>query len=130
MGRTEVQARVIGEKETREYTFLVDTGVTYLALPIEEIEALGLRQGRMRLRLMSATGVVDVNTYFADGELMGQEFSAILVPASIPLIGYELLENLRFRVNPLTSEIEKVPEDEVHPPYLLLQKGRWAPLKV
>ena len=68
---------------------------------------------------MSATGVVDVDTYFADGELMGQEFSAILVPASIPLIGYELLGNLRFRVNPVSNEIEKVPEEEVHPPYLL-----------
>ena len=119
MGRTEVQAKVIGEKETREYTFLVDTGATYLALPAEEIEALGLRQTRGRLRLMTATGTVEVNTYFADGEFMGEEFGAILVPASMPLIGYELLENLRFRVNPVTREIEKVPEDEVHPPYLL-----------
>jgi predicted aspartyl protease len=119
VGRTEAQAKVIGERETREYTFLVDTGATYLALPAEEIEALGLRQSRGRLRLMSATGIVEVNTYFADGELMGQEFGAILVPASIPLIGYELLENLRFRVNPVTREIEKVPEDEAHPPYLL-----------
>ena len=123
MGKTEVQARVIGDKETREYTFLVDTGATYLALPAQEIEALGLQRGRGRLRLMSATGVVDVDTYFADGELMGQEFSAILVPASIPLIGYELLENLRFRINPVSSEIEKVPDDEVHPPYLLQQRG-------
>ena len=46
MGRTEVLARIIGERETREYTFLVDTGATYLALPAEEIEALGLRQTR------------------------------------------------------------------------------------
>ena len=50
---------------------------------------------------------------------MGQEFGAILVPASIPLIGYELLENLRYRVNPVTEELENVPEDEVHPRYLL-----------
>ena len=119
MGRTEVQDKVIGDKETREYTFLVDTGATYLALPMEEIEALGLRQSRGNIRLMSATGVVDVDTYFADGELLGQEFGAILVPASIPLIGYELLENLRYRVNPVTEELEKVPEDEVHPRYLL-----------
>ena len=119
MGRTEIQAKVIGDKETREYTFLVDTGATYLALPIEEIEALGLRQSRGKIRLMSATGVVDVDTYFADGELLGQEFGAILVPASMPLIGYELLENLKFRVNPVTGELEKVPKDEVHPPYLL-----------
>ncbi len=119
MGRTQVQAKVIGDKETREYTFLVDTGATYLALPADEIEALGLRQGAGKLRLMSATGVVDVDTYFANGELMGEAFSAILVPASIALIGYELLENLRYRVNPLTEELEKVPADEVYPPYLL-----------
>ena len=119
MGRTQVQAKVIGNKETREYTFLVDTGATYLALPMAEIEALGLRQSRGKIRLMSATGVVDVDTYFADGELLGQEFGAILVTASMPLIGYELLEYLRFRVNPVTGELEKVPEDEVHPPYLL-----------
>ena len=119
MGRTEVRAKVIGDNETREYTFLVDTGATYLSLPLEEIEALGLQQTRGKIRLMSATGIVEVDTYFADGELMGQEFGAILVPASIPLIGYELLENLRFRVNPVTQEIEKVPDDEVHPPYLL-----------
>ena len=114
-----MQARIFGDRETREYSFLVDTGATYLSLPQEEIEALGLRQTRGRLRLMSAPGVVEVNTYFADGELMGQEFGAILVPASTPLIGYELLENLRYRVNPVTQQIEKVPEDEVHPPFLL-----------
>jgi len=118
VGRTQVQARIFGDRETREYTFLVDIGASYLSLPLEE-EALGLRQGRGRLRLMSATGVSEVNTYFADGELMGQEFGALLVPASTPLIGYELLENLRYRVNPVTQQIEKVPENEVHPPYLL-----------
>ena len=119
MGRTEIQAKVIGDRETREYTFLVDTGATYLALPMEEIEALGLRQGPGRLRLRSATGIVEGSTYFAGGELMGEAFSAILVPASMPLIGYELLEYLRYRVNPVTEEIEKVPEDEIYPPYLL-----------
>ena len=119
MGRTEIQAKVIGDKETKEYSFLVNAGATYLSLPMQEIEALGLRESRGKIRFMSATGVVNVDTYFADGELMGEPFSAILVPASIPLIGYELLENLRFRVNPVTGELEKVPEDEVHPPYLL-----------
>ncbi len=119
VGRTQVQARIFGDRETREYTFLVDTGASYLSLPLEEIEALGLRQGRGRLRLMSATGIVEADTYFADGELMGEGFSAILVPASTPLIGYELLENLRYRANPVTQQIEKVPEDEAHPPYLL-----------
>lgn len=119
MGLTEVQARVFGEKETREYRFMVDTGSTFLALPQEEIEALGLRRARGTVRLMSATGMVDVETYYADGELMGQEFGAILVPAPTPLLGYELLQNLRFKVNPVTQQIEKVPDDEIHPPYML-----------
>jgi predicted aspartyl protease len=119
MGVTQVQGKVIGETETREYTFLVDTGATYLGLPQEEIKALGLRQGQGKIRLMSATGIVEVETYFADGELMGKQFGAILVPASTPLIGYGLLENLRFRVNPVTGQLETVPDDEVHPPFLL-----------
>ena len=119
MGVTTVQARVFGESETREYEFMVDTGSTFLALPQEEIDALGLRRGRMTVKLVSATGLVDAETYVADGELKGQEFTAILVPAATPLLGYELLQNLRFKVNPVTREIEKVPDDEIHPPFML-----------
>ena len=69
--------------------------------------------------MMSATGLVDVEKYHADGELRGQEFGAILVPAATPLLGYGLLQNLRFKVNSVTHEIEKVSDDESHPPYLL-----------
>ena len=47
MGRTEVQAKVIGDNETREYTFLVDTGATYLALPAEEMRPLGFAKVRV-----------------------------------------------------------------------------------
>ena len=119
MGVTTVQARVFGELETREYEFMVDTGSTFLALPQAEIDALGLRRGRMTVKLISATGLVDAETYVADGELMGQEFTAILVPAATPLLGYELLQNLRFRVDPVNHQIEKVPDDEIHPPYIL-----------
>ena len=118
MGLTQVQARVFGESETREYTFMVDTGSTFLALPLEEIESLGLRRGRGRVMLESATGMVEVDTYFAEGELMGQEFTAISVPSSSPLLGYELLQNLRYKVNPVTQRIEKVPDNERHPPFL------------
>ena len=119
MGVTQVQARVFGENETREYTFLVDTGATYMALPMEEIERLGLGPTGGSVKLMSATGIVEVNTYFAKGELMGQLFGTIAVPASTLLIGYELLEKLRFRVNPVGQVIERVPDDEFRPPFLL-----------
>ena len=114
-----IDARVFGELETRDYDFMVDTGSTYLALPMQEIEALGLTLTGGTVRLMSATGWVDVPTYFARGELQGQRFGAVLVPAATPLLGYELLQNLRFKVNPVTHEIEKVPDDEIHPPYIL-----------
>ena len=120
MGVTQVQATIYGEKETRQYTFMVDTGSTYLALPLEEIDALGLEGGDWgTVRLVSATGPVEVDTYFARGELMGERFRAIMVPARTPLLGYELLQNLRFKVNPVTHEIEKVPDDEIHPPFQL-----------
>lgn len=114
-----VRARVFGQAETREYEFMVDTGSTYLALPREDIEALGITDTGGTVRLMSATGWVDVPSYFVRGELQGQRFGAILVPAATPLLGYELLQNLRFKVNPVTHEIEKVPDDEIHPPYIL-----------
>lgn len=113
-----VQARVFGENETREYLFTIGHCSNFLALPQKEIEALGHRSERGTVKLMSAIGMVDVETYFADGELMGQEFSAILVPAAIPMLGYHLLQNLRYKVNPVTHEIEKVPDDVRHPPYL------------
>lgn len=120
MGVTFAQARVFGENETREYSFLVDTGSTCLALPLEEIEALGLRPGRARVRLESANGMVEAPTFIADGELLGEEFTAIMVPAAAPLLGYQLLQNLRYRVNTVTEQIERVPDDERgHPPYQL-----------
>ena len=42
MGITEVQATIMGERDTREYTFIVDTGSTYIGLPLDEIEAIGV----------------------------------------------------------------------------------------
>ena len=47
VGRTQVQVKIFGEAATQEYTFPVDTGATYLGLPLEEIEALGLQHLRV-----------------------------------------------------------------------------------
>ena len=47
---------------------MLETGSTYLALPMEEIEALGLDGGDWgSVRMTSATGPVEVDTYFARG---------------------------------------------------------------
>ena len=119
MGKTYIQARIFGENETREYAFFVDTGATHMGLPLEDIEALGLRRVRGSIRLMTANGIIEAPRYLAEGELMGDEFGMILVPTPVPLIGYELLEDLRYRVNPVTRSIERVPDDVPHPPYLL-----------
>ena len=118
VGLTEVQATIVGGNETREYQFIVDTGATYLGLPLEEIEALGIEPSTGVIRVMTVTGVVEVGSYFAVGELFGERFGAMLIPTAEPLLGYELLQNLRYKVNPVTHEIERVPDDERHPPYL------------
>ena len=119
MGRTDVQAKVTDEKEILEYTFLVDTGATHVALPLEEIEVLGLRPAHGKLRMRSATRIVELETFFFEGELLGRWIEGIMVPASTPFIGYEALEDLGVRVNPVIGQIEPVPDDVIHPPFLL-----------
>ena len=118
MGLTEVQATIFGESEARDYTFVVDTGATYLGLPMEEIESLGLQPSTGIIRVMTVTGVVELDSYFAVGELNGERFGAMLMPTAEPLLGYQLLQNLRYNVNPVTHEIERVPDGEKHPPFL------------
>ena len=117
MGMTEVQATISGRKGHREYTFIVDTDSTYIGLPLEEIDAIGAQREAGRVMLETITEVVEPDAYFANGELRGRQFSAIMIPTAFPLIGYELLENLRYRVNPVTQEHERVTDDERHPLY-------------
>ena len=126
MGITEIQASIIGGIETREYTFVVDTGATYLGLPLEEVEALGLQRSLGIIRVMTVAGVVEADSYFANGELNGEQFGAMLIPTAEPLLGYELLQNLRYKVNPVTHEIEKVPDDIRHPPYVQVKLTLWS----
>ena len=120
MGRTEVNAVIIGPRSEREFTFLVDTGSTYVGLPAEDIAELGLIRipnGRMLFR--TATGIAEQDTFGAFGRLQGRGFNATVIAATTPLIGYELLENMRFRVNPVTQSIESLAPDEFGPPYIL-----------
>ena len=122
MGRTTVEAFVIGENGTRRFEFLVDTGSTFVGLPKEDIEALGLYKfPGGRFRLMTGMGVMESDTYGAQVRIGDDRAPAHVMVAPIPLIGYELLQNLRMRVNPVTRSLEKVPEDEeVFPPFIML----------
>ena len=45
----------------------------------------------------------------------------MVIPAPLPLMGYEMLQSMRFRVNPVSEELEEVPEDEIHPAL----RARW-----
>ena len=121
MRRTFVNATINGPQMTKGYNFLVDTGATLMGLPSEEIKELGLTPVPDGKRwFMTAAGVVELDTYIAVGRIEGRGFNATVITAPVPLIGYEFLENLRFKVNPITHQLEEVPLDEPHPPYLLL----------
>ena len=120
MGRTFVHATITGPKATKEYEFLVDTGATMMGLPIQDIEDLGLAPVPSgKRRFVTATGVVELDSYTIIGTILGKGFSTMVIPTPVPLAGYELLESMRLRVNPVTERLEEVPEEQVHPPYLL-----------
>ena len=124
MGRTFVDATVIGQRSTKDYRFLVDTGSTYMGLPIEEIEELGLTMiPDGRIQVLTPTGIIEQDSYLTLCKIQGRGFGATVVPSPIPVIGYETLENLRFKVNPVTRQLETVPLDELHPPYQLIMAG-------
>lgn len=126
MGRTFVEAIISGPSDTRRYSFFVDIGAALMGLPLEEIEALGLPKvpdGQMRF--LTAPGIVKLDTYSITGRLLverprGNGFTAMVAPAPIPLIGYERLQNMRLRVNPVTEQLEDVPDEIIdYPPYML-----------
>ena len=119
MGRVTVRASVIGNSGTRVFTFLVDTGSTWVGLPKEDIEALGLPTvpGEPR-RIQTATGIIEQYAYGSSIRLDGETTAALVAETRVPLIGYGVLENLKLKVNPVTEELERAGEDEHMPPYL------------
>ena len=120
MGRTFVEATITGPKASKEYNFLVDTGASLMGLPMDEIENLGLTPvPNGRRAFITATGTMELDTYIITGTVRKRGFSTMVMQAPLPLMGYEMLQSMRFRVNPVTEELEEVPQDEIHPPYLL-----------
>ena len=101
MGRVTVSASVIGNNGTRAFTFLVDTGSTWVGLPKEDIEALGLPlvPGEPR-RIQTATGIIEQYAYGSSIRLNGEMTAALVTETPVPLIGYEVLENLKLKGEP------------------------------
>lgn len=124
MGRTTVTATIIGANEAREYEFLVDTGSTHIGLPQQDIDELDLSPiPNGVLQVLTANGIVERQSYWAIGEIDGRRFGTMITEAPIPLIGYHLLESLRYRVNPVAHTLERIPTDEPSPRYMLISKS-------
>ena len=123
MGRTCAPAAIIGADATCECEFLVDSGSTHIGLPKRGIDELSLRpipeNGVLQVR--AAAGVVELQAYRIAGAIDGRGFVAMAAPAPIPLLGYELLENLGYKVNPVSRSLERIPPDEFGPPFMLLR---------
>ena len=121
MGITYASGSITGRAETREYNFLVDTGATWVGIPQADIDALGLDVvPNAGAALMTADGTVRRSPiYIAIGMIEGTGFVNGAVPAAVPLVGYKLLQDLGFKVDLVNERIEKRPDDEVGPPFLL-----------
>ena len=114
-----VQALAIGENETRSFSFIVESGSTFVGLPLDDIEALGLPivHGGQR-EVLTDAGIVEQDTYVASIRLEPDVAPALVTQSSVPTIGWGVLENLRMKVNPITRKLEKTPLDEHMPPYM------------
>ena len=100
MGVTYARGSITGKSETREYDFLVDTGSTWMTLPQADIAELELEEiigGDVVIE--TPTEIIGRRSYRASGTLEGAPFEARIVPASRPMVGYELLQNLGFVVD-------------------------------
>jgi predicted aspartyl protease len=121
MGRTFVNGTIFGSFDTRQYSFFVDTGAAMMGLPMEEIEALGLETVIDGKRVfLTANGRVELDTYLIRGNIRGRGFAAMVAPSPVPLVGYEMLQDMRLKVNPVTEELEEVLEEDLGPPYMLI----------
>ena len=120
MGRTFVEGTITGPRKIRTYSFFIDTGSALMGLPQKEIEELGLEiVPNGRRRFMTANGVTELDTYQINGQILGHGFAAMVAPCPVPVVGYEMLQNMRLRVNPVSERVEEVPDDEIHPPYMI-----------
>ena len=122
MGRTEVNVVILGPNGEGEFTLLVHPRTTLVGLPAEDIQDLGLEPiPAGKRRFATPGGVVERNTYSAFGRLAEQGFLATVVAATVPMIGYQLLENIGFEINADTGEVVLRGPDTPGPPYLVSQ---------
>ena len=109
MGHIHTEVKFSGIKGERKVRALVDTGATYLVLPPELADEVGVAKLPQRLKLRLANGEeVDVETGAVMIEVKDRVVSAtvVIVSGSEPLLGAEALEALGLKPNPQTGELE------------------------
>ena len=90
-----------------------------MGLPMEEIEALGLNLVRNGRRpFLTANGRVQLDTYHIAGEIMERGFGTMVAPMPVPVVGYQMLQDMRLKVNPMTEQLED-DDDDLAGPYML-----------
>lgn len=125
MGLANTDIQITGPAATRTYRFTVHQGPPLLGLPQSEIDALGLTPiPNGRQRFPTAAGIVELDAYGISGTVLaghpaGKGFAGMVVPAPRPAVGYTLLQDMRLRLNAARGEMEDVPDDEIHPPYII-----------
>ena len=117
MGKTYASGRIDGKTFRWDFTFLVDTGATWIGLPQIYIDALGLDPiPDAVVAIETGNGLVNKQLYNIRGTLEGAAFLDVAVDAPRFLVGYALLQELGFVVDPARERIVPRTEQGAGPP--------------
>ena len=117
MGKTFAQGVINSRSASLEFSFLVDTGATWLTLPPEAIAELQLDVIPDQVAVITTpTDILHLPFYRATGTLEGVPFEARVVAAYRSMVGYELLQRLGFVVDLVGERIVLRAEWQPNPP--------------
>jgi predicted aspartyl protease len=110
MGETVTRFKVFGARGSVELDALVDTGATFTKIPRSEAERVGIETK------------YDAEVELSDGRLVPRKLGlaeiqiadvrrpvlvAVGTDGEKPVVGYTTVENLGFKVNPITRRLER-----------------------
>ena len=117
MGKTYASGRIDGKTFRWDFIFLVDTGSTWIGLPQIYIDALGLEPiPDVVVTIETGNGLVEIRLYNIRGTLEDVAFLDVAVDAPQFLVGYTLLQELGFVVDPARERIVPRTEQGSGPP--------------
>ena len=111
-GETYIDVTISGSKNKKQYHLLADTGSSYVGLPNSEIEFLGLIYvGDYRFE--TPKGFVTGPVYSGGLKYKNQAIPilvSLISSETTPFLGYQVLENLKLKVNSVTRQVELAQE--------------------